>query len=83
MQLIDYIVSPLVLIGTFPLVSEINQSSEPFFSENYIKWLVLWGMFYTKTSDWKYSIIVSVVIMMLFPSIFFGEKTYYKGKLKK
>ncbi len=81
-KLIDYIISPFILIGTYPLVSEINQSSKPFFSENYIKWIVLWGMFYSKTGDWKYSIALSIFIMMLFPSIFFGKKTYYKEDFK-
>lgn len=76
-KIIDYFITPFILIGAYPLVSEINQSSKPFFSENYIKWIVLWGMFYSKTGDFKYSIAISIVIMMLFPSIFFGKKTYY------
>jgi len=75
--LIEYFISPFILIGTFPLVSEINQSSRPFFSRNYTKWIVLWGMFYSKTNDWRYSIVISVIIMSIFPSIFFGEPTYY------
>ncbi len=77
-KLIDYIISPFILIGTFPLISEINQSSKPFFAQNYTKWIVLWGMFYSKTNDWKYSLIISILIMMIFPSIFFGKLTYYK-----
>lgn len=77
-KLIDYLISPFILIGTFPLVSEINQSSKPFFSQNYIKWIVLWGMFYSKTNDWKYSIVISILIMSMFPTIFFGKPTYYK-----
>lgn len=77
-QIIDYIISPFVIVGTFPLISEINQSSTPFFAQNYTKWVVLWGMFYSKTNDWKYSTLISILIMALFPSIFFGKPTYYK-----
>jgi hypothetical protein len=77
-KLIEYVVIPFVVVGTFPLVSELNESTKPFFSENYIKWIVLWGMFYSKTGDLKYSSIISLVIMAAFPKVFFGEKTYYK-----
>lgn len=77
-KLIEYFITPFILIGTFPLVSEINQNSRPFFSSNYVKWIVLLGMFYTKTSNWKYSIGISIFIMFMFPRIFFGKNTYYK-----
>ena len=75
---IEYLLLPFVVIGTYPLVSEINEETKPFFSENYIKWIVIFGIFYTKTEDIQYSILVSVLTILFFPSIFFGEKTYYK-----
>lgn len=77
-KLIDYIISPFIVLGAYPLISEINESSKPFFVQNYTKWIVLWGIFYSKTNDWKYSLFISIIIMMIFPSIFFGNLTYYK-----
>lgn len=77
-NIIEYIITPFVIVGAFPLVTEINKSSKPFFSENYIKWIVLWGMFYSKTHNLLYSTIISLFIMSMFPRIFFGEKTYFK-----
>lgn len=77
-KLIEYIITPFIVVGTFPLVSELNTNTKPFFSENYIKWIVLWSLFYSKTNDWQYSCIISLIIMAAFPKVFFGEKTYYK-----
>jgi hypothetical protein len=75
---IEYLIAPFAIVGAYPLVAEINDSTKPFFSENYIKWVVIWSLFYSKTSDIMYSTAVSVLIMIMFPKIFFGKKTYYK-----
>lgn len=76
-KLIDYIITPFVVIGTFPLVSEINQSSKPFFSQNYVKWIVLWAIFYSKIEDIRYSSIATIATMLAVPSVFFGKNTHY------
>jgi hypothetical protein len=78
MDLINYTITPFVIVGAFPLVSEINQSSKPFFAKNQVKWIVLWGIFYSKIADVRYATAASILVMMIYPSIFFGKTTYYE-----
>jgi len=82
-KLLEYILVPLVLVGTYPLISEINAHSKEFFSQNYTKWITLWSIFYLKTNDYVYSSIVSLIIMITLPSIFFGKITYANEKTKE
>ena len=66
------------IIGIYDIVNEITQDYDNYLSKNYVKKIMLFSVIYMKTSSIYTSSLVSIIIFLLFPKVFFGEQTKYK-----
>lgn len=74
-NLLWYLIVIASIISTVDISTEILEHSAPILAENMVKKLMLWCLVYIKTKSIYYSCLISILIIILFPKIFFGKKT--------
>ena len=70
-----YIMIVLSMIGSFDIISEILNDNVNVFSQNLTKKVILWVAVYIQTKSIFYSSLVASCIVLIFPSVFFGDRT--------
>ena len=63
------------LIGGYLVTNEILEEYPNFFCQNMTKKIILWSVLYLQTKSLYSASLVSTVIVLLFPKIFFGKLT--------
>lgn len=78
-----YIISILALIGSIDIIDEILNHACNITSTNTVKKILLWTVIYTKTQSVFHSTLFSIIIILLFPKIFFGKLSGRITKINK
>jgi predicted membrane protein len=81
-NLFTLIVIVFSTIGINDIVSEILEEQDDIFSENFMKWFLVFTVFYAKSRSYYAAAILSIALVLLFPKVFLGEKTSIR-KIKK
>jgi ABC-type transporter Mla maintaining outer membrane lipid asymmetry permease subunit MlaE len=63
------------LMGSYLVVNEILDEYPNFFCQNMTKKIILWCVVYLQTKSISTASLVCIVIVLLFPRIFFGKLT--------
>jgi hypothetical protein len=63
------------LIGIQDIISEIHKDYANILSKNYIKKLFVFCAVYVKTANLGVASLVSVILFLTFPKVFFGKQT--------
>lgn len=72
---IFYVLAIIAMIGAYDIMDEILRQSVEIFSMNIIKKITLWSIIYLKTKSIFYSSLLSILVVLTFPKIFFGQPT--------
>jgi hypothetical protein len=74
--------SPLMLlfmilstIGIYDITREIIQDHKEIFKQNIVKKVLVFSGLYLRTNSIFNSSVISIIIFLLFPKVFFGETT--------
>jgi len=78
-----YFIVLLSTLGGFLIISEIVDEFPEFFSGNTIKKIILWSFIYTQTKSIGGTSLYSIIIVLLFPTVFFGKPSGVKLKAKE
>lgn len=70
-----YFIIFLSMVGGFDIITEILNEHKDFFSKNLIKKMILWSIIYLKTKSIYKASLISIVVVLLLPRIFFGKPT--------
>jgi hypothetical protein len=76
-----YIFFIISMFGVYDIISEIIDDNIDFFSKNFYKKLAVFAVVYIKAQSIYISSVISIVIFLLFPKVFFGEPTTSASKL--
>ena len=66
------------MIGMYDIIQEIMQDHEDIFKKNIVKKALVFSGLYLKTESIFTSSIVSIILFLSFPKVFFGEPTTKK-----
>lgn len=79
----SYVIVVLSTLGGFLIISEVLDEFPEFFSGNSMKKVILWSFIYTQSKSIGIASFYSIIVALLFPTIFFGDITGVKLKAKK
>jgi hypothetical protein len=69
------LVAAVSLIGGFMVINEILDEYPHFFCQNKVKKVILWCIVYLQVKSISKASFISIIIVLLFPRIFFGKIT--------
>jgi len=67
----------LSVIGVQDIISEIHQDYADILSKNYIKKLFVFCVVYVKTESLEVASLVSIILFLAFPKVFFWKTDIY------
>lgn len=63
------------LVGIYDIIDEMIEENVDLFTENISKKILLFSVVFLRTNSIYLSSVVSIIIILLFPKVFFGCKT--------
>jgi len=61
------------LVGSYLVIGEMSDEYPDFFCQNMTKKIILWCVVYVQTKSISTASLVCIVVVLLFPRIFFGK----------